>query len=773
MSGFALPRPMRRRASAPAARALGSSPEASDPAPLLRLATFAALTAFCCAHWVGLLAGPPTWRTVGVVFVGCATAALLLVLGRVRLPRPAVHLLAVAVVVAGLGAALAAMGLPVRLLAPRAWDEIGPYLDRGFAGIRTIQWPYSAEDEKVRLVVLLGAPLLVIVAAALAFWPVRRAGALLRGLGLIALLALYGIAVTEHDPGEALVRGFFLFLLVAAWLWLPRLRGRAALVSGAVVFAVALLAMPLASRLDAEAAVVDYRSWNWFGGEDIVFNWNHTYGPLNWPRDGTILLNVKADRPMYWKAETLDNFDGLRWSRTDTNERSGAFEELPEEPEREWVEEIEVTVRSLETDFLIGSGTPFDVEGAGQSISGSSDGTLRTLDEPLRRGDSYSVQAYVPNPSERRLRDAGSAYSAQLAQYTRVELPVPGETALPDGSSAVTEQTDRPVVEVPLWDPASGRAPEDPALDASPYGRTYRLARELTSGALNVHAAVTRVEEHVRGEYTYSERPPTQEYPLEAFLFEDKIGYCQQFSGAMALMLRMSGIPARVVSGFSPGSLDEEAGEFEVTDLDAHSWVEVYFPDIGWVTYDPTPRAAPADRAGLGPESEPLDIPSGGSTSSLGGDAPLPDRAGGDAATVGPGGAAGEDEGSGLLAALALGLLASAGAAVLFVRSRRRGRDASSAADAGLRELERALPRLGWALGGGTTLLELENRLRRAAGPAAARYVARLREGRYSSGRPQRPAPGERRALRRELSAPGGLRTRLRGYLALPPGGPR
>ena len=71
----------------------------------------------------------------------------------------------------------------------------------------------------------------------------------------------------------------------------------------------------------------------------------------------------------------------------------------------------------------------------------------------------------------------------------------------------------------------------------------------------------------------------------------------------MALMLRMSGIPARVVSGFSPGSFNRDTGEYRVRDLDAHSWVEVYFPDIGWVTFDPTPAAAPADRAGQGPSA--------------------------------------------------------------------------------------------------------------------------------------------------------------------------
>ena len=61
----------------------------------------------------------------------------------------------------------------------------------------------------------------------------------------------------------------------------------------------------------------------------------------------------------------------------------------------------------------------------------------------------------------------------------------------------------------------------------------------------------------------------------------------------MALLLRMGGIPARVATGFTSGSYDRKAKEYVVRDLDAHSWVEAWFPDYGWVTFDPTPSAAP------------------------------------------------------------------------------------------------------------------------------------------------------------------------------------
>ena len=69
-------------------------------------------------------------------------------------------------------------------------------------------------------------------------------------------------------------------------------------------------------------------------------------------------------------------------------------------------------------------------------------------------------------------------------------------------------------------------------------------------------------------------------------------------------MLRMLGIPARVVSGFAPGARDAESGAYEVRDFDAHSWVEVYFRGIGWVTFDPTPGVAPAERPTLGGDAD-------------------------------------------------------------------------------------------------------------------------------------------------------------------------
>jgi len=90
--------------------------------------------------------------------------------------------------------------------------------------------------------------------------------------------------------------------------------------------------------------------------------------------------------------------------------------------------------------------------------------------------------------------------------------------------------------------------------------------------------------------------------PLSDFLFNVRAGHCEYYATAMAVMLRTQGIASRVVNGFLGGEFNEAAGAYTVRQSDAHSWVEVYFPQTSsWVTFDPTPSAgrAPRERSGL------------------------------------------------------------------------------------------------------------------------------------------------------------------------------
>jgi hypothetical protein len=758
-------------------------------APLLRLAAFAALAMFGAAHWSSLAASVPAGRTVLVVLVATGTAAVLVLLGapavRRRLTDALGARLAGTVIVdaalvagaAGITLGLGAAGLPLRLLGPGNWGELFDGLDRGLAGIQAAEWPYAGPDQWLRRTILLGAPLLLGLAALLAFFPARRGAAVLRVAGLVCLLLVYGTAVTEHDPGEPLLRGLALLALVAAWLWLPRLSPRDALAGAGLVLALGALSLPVAAALDSEDPWWDYRAWSWFGdGKSITFDWTHRYGPLDWPRDGTTLLNVRSDRPHYWKAETLDTFDGLRWVRGNTSDASRDLQNLPDpsisggagwdyfEWNPRWDEDIRFTVRSLSTDLLVAAGTAYDVDGAGL-VATAGDGTIRIQGAQLEAGDAYTINTYAPNPTARQMRGAPEDLPGTLTEYTAIELPGPGESAL-EPRDAIPVSGEQ--VRVPLWGGAAFGDPEAPrrALEQSVYGEMYGIATRVTADAPNMYEAVKRIESYLNDNFTYSEEPRRARYPLNAFLFRDEFGYCQQFSGAMALMLRMAGIPARVAAGFAPGSFNRDMSEYRVRDLDAHSWVEVYFHGIGWVTFDPTPPATPASTqaAGLAPAASPA-----GAINERRDGAAASERAAEGASSP----AAETDQG--LSAWLLLPVLALAGAALAVYLVVRRGRrlTPTELAAAQLAELGRALARLDWEMPAGTTLLGLERRLGRTAGPAAARYAAALRAHRYDPRSPVAPSLRQRRELRRDLTAGSGLRGRLRGLIAIPPGGPR
>jgi hypothetical protein len=277
---------------------------------------------------------------------------------------------------------------------------------------------------------------------------------------------------------------------------------------------------------------------------------------------------------------------------------------------------------------------------------------------------------------------------------------------------------------------------------------------------------VRAIQSYVRTEYTYGERPPRRRFPLPAFLFRDRIGYCQHFSGAMALMLRMLGIPARVAAGFTPGSYNTDTKEYRVRDLDAHSWVEVWFTNVGWVPFDPTPSAAPADsQSAVNAVSA-----SGGRTTT--GETPDPADQSNPVASGGGGDGEPRSDGGPIEPWMALAATVLIGiAAVTLPRLRTLVRRAPQGVpeDAEIASLRRALARTGVPVEPGLTLRRLELRLDTTAGPAAARYVRMLRERRYGAEGGRMPDATARRQLRRALARGRGLRARLGALTALPP----
>lgn len=127
--------------------------------------------------------------------------------------------------------------------------------------------------------------------------------------------------------------------------------------------------------------------------------------------------------------------------------------------------------------------------------------------------------------------------------------------------------------------------------------RVRELAFEITAEYTNWYDKAKAIEQFFRnGDFVYETTDvavpgPNDDY-VDQFLFETKKGYCDNFSTAMVVLLRAVGIPARWAKGYAPGNyigmIDPENILYEVTNNEAHSWVEVYFPGIGWVPFEPT-----------------------------------------------------------------------------------------------------------------------------------------------------------------------------------------
>jgi hypothetical protein len=144
------------------------------------------------------------------------------------------------------------------------------------------------------------------------------------------------------------------------------------------------------------------------------------------------------------------------------------------------------------------------------------------------------------------------------------------------------------------------------SLDTRVGSLAWTVARQ--AGALNAYDAARAIEAHLNGnayggDYRYSlEMRAKGPDPLSDFLFNVRAGHCEYFATAMAVMLRTLRIPARVVNGFQAGEYNAAADAYVVRQADAHSWVEVYFPESdAWVTFDPTPAdGRPAGTSGAG-----------------------------------------------------------------------------------------------------------------------------------------------------------------------------
>ncbi len=756
------------------------SSERPEPGLVAQLAAFAGLSAFAAWRYATIEARPPLIRAFAIVGLADLLAAAVAA-GRLRPGRRGVGhgwILRLGLIGLILVIALLIAGLDLKLLWPADWGRLAKAANKGLQTIATTNWPYTGAGAWARLDILLALALTTISAAAIAFWPASSGGrgAALRYearrfTALALLIALYVIGVLDSYGGSPLLQGLLLLALLAGWLWLPAIRGRRRLSAaiGWLLLAGGLAAL-LSARIQDAQSWLDYRAWNLLGGAQpaTAFAWDQTYGPISWPRSGRTMFSVRASTPGLWKVTTLDRFDGLRFVRSGTDPATEA--DLPLPLNDRWYEFATFSIRGLSSRlFPTEDGTTAALTFRGP-VRYAADGTVSAASQGLRSGDSYSVMSYVPRPTTAELRAAPRTFPAEYLRYTAFDLPSHRQSGLRLISTDRARQGvffTRQTVAAPA--PGSSPAAARPTVSrilSSPYGPMYRLVLRVTAGSRSPYDAALAIESYLKANYAYGERPPLRRYPLEAFLFQDRSGYCQQFSGAMTLMLRMLGIPARVAVGFGTGSYDSATHSYEVSALDAHAWVEVYFTGIGWVSFDPTPPRTVASSQYFPKFTQ--NISSLQAIAATVGGPPQPAGAsvGSVQQTVKRGGGGAGWLALGSAAALALMALAARWARGRARLARSLGGDGELAA----RELTTALPRLGYPLPATVTLAQIERLVRFHGGPEAARYVQLLRDRRYAGGPGAAITLRQRGRLRRGLSAHLGLVDRLRAHWALPPG---
>jgi protein-glutamine gamma-glutamyltransferase len=274
---------------------------------------------------------------------------------------------------------------------------------------------------------------------------------------------------------------------------------------------------------------------------------------------------------LHWRGRAYDRFDGWAWSRTQV------APEPPIEAAR-WrslfIDQV-IYARALpDASVLFGLHPIMDITPM-SSIwlhrAAHGDYTYFGDVDPV-----YRVRSRLAPPPPAVLRAVST------------NLPAPAGPPDDDAQHAIRSRPDRPALQYLQLPPLTARM--------------RALADSFRNAATNRYDHASSIEHWLRTEYTYTlELPATRrEATLDHFLFERRAGHCEYFSTALAVLLRAGGVPTRNVNGFLGGEWNAFGGFLTVTQNQAHSWVEVYFPGVGWVTFDPTPAAPVTAAASAG-----------------------------------------------------------------------------------------------------------------------------------------------------------------------------
>jgi transglutaminase-like putative cysteine protease len=319
-------------------------------------------------------------------------------------------------------------------------------------------------------------------------------------------------------------------------------------------------------------------------------------------RSNQELFSVQADFESYWRLSALPRFDGTTWGLP---ERSLSRVDGELSSARDGAAELRqtITISALGEKFVPTAADPVAASPQGGLRWNSDSSTLLKTDGDLAPGDTFEIVSASPRFDVDALAAASS-----------------------------TDPGDPIYLELPDGFPSS----------------VGDLARDVTAGASSPFVAARTLQDWFRSEFDYSLQVQAghNNNAIEGFL-RDRVGYCEQFAGTYAAMMRALGIPARVAVGFTPGNFDGTS--YSVLGKNAHAWPEVWFDGLGWVAFEPTPgRGAPGaenytdvapqqDSSGVDPDA-PVGEPGSAAEPDRGltpqTSAPAPERSNGNASNI-------------------------------------------------------------------------------------------------------------------------------------------
>ncbi|OAB39491.1 transglutaminase-like domain-containing protein [Paenibacillus glacialis] len=480
------------------------------------------------------------------------------------------------------------------------------------------EWSLSVVGPETRtLILMMGWSLLVSTVQSLALY--RGSIGLFAAATLVYLLCLETLLGLDVYPD--IVRTALLLVILQGGISLSRLLERSSssyglsnrhysfwfvivCVIGTTAVGIAwmggkVISVKPAQQISVQAAVEKFKDWsglelNQQDSRSAVTGYGAGAEELGIPLQLTSKIEFVAESPVssYWRGETFGYYDGRRWAEPQAYFNAVDMKaSLQNDSSVKEDSEVKLAIQTIKFNQPMPGEIPLFSGGGAKQVT-----NISTMN-----GESsvYLLHDEIADT----LKYPGTVSSSPVKSY-QVEVAIPSINAdlLRKASGTDPESISKRYLQLPEQLPL----------------RIKELGVQMTSNTINRYDAVRAVQTFLQNNYKYSLNtsvPPANQDFVDNFLFQTKLGYCNHFSTSMVVLLRTQGIPSRLVKGYAPGTLENgSTTTYVVKSSNAHSWVEVFFPEMGWIPFDPTPGFSSLQEKS---ESVPVATPIGDNKGSL------------------------------------------------------------------------------------------------------------------------------------------------------------